>query len=239
MGELDRDALSDEVKVNLGRPTDDTTIDTRINRQLQLAQIRIARAHPWTDLYTSDNEAITATGVPGDSIYTNFPTNLKDIYSLRVKSTNETEARKITWVPQRQWDQLVGESSLISAGEVTHYTRWGTTIEWFRIPSTNFTLYRRYTKWPTDFASGSAVSELDNKDDIIIAFTTSVLFQSIGHGEDAARWFVIANSLLTQAINEEMQKPDISRMFRGASEERGQSNIDPWRDPFVRGGFID
>lgn len=238
MGDLNREELRNEVKGNLGRSTNDA-INERVNKQLHLAQIRIARAHPWTEMYTQDTKSVLASA---GSTYTDFPTGLKDIYSLRVATSSDTVSTRLIWVPQRQWDELIGESSLQPTGDVTHYTRWGSTIEWFRTPSENFTLYRRYTTWPVDFTSNPAggqdvnVSELDNKDDIIISLATSTLFHSLGAVEDAASWFGLAGSALGLAIQEEMQKPDISRVPRRGSGDADVSRVgNYWSDPFVRG----
>lgn len=239
MGDLTRTELRDEVKANLGRKTDDD-VDARVNRQLHLAQLRIARAHPWTELYANDSANVIVFDNPdADQSYTLFPARLKDIYSLNVRRLSDDRANKVEWIPQRDWDQLIAETSLHPTGKITKYTRWGSTIYWYRTPDEVFTLYRRYDTWPADFANDADTSDLENKDDIIIAFATSMLFQSIGNTQDAGRWFTIAAGMLNTAIGEEMQKPDISRRPRGAGDAAVRDGVNYWQDPFVKGVFTE
>lgn len=239
MGTLTRAELRAEVDANLGGrtlnlpSTDQAALETRINRQLHLAQIRIAREHDFSSMLRSDTDTVPATAT-----YTNLPTGLKEIYSLVRQEASLSQSVKLTWVPQRQWDQLIGSASSLPTGETTHYTLWGTAanpdgvIEWFRVPSSSFTLQRRYSLWPADFADDSKTSQLEDVDDIIIAAATERLFQSLGEMQEAVVWNAIYRDLIDKAIKEDIHKPDKSLLPRGARDGAAMA-YDPVRDPFV------
>lgn len=237
MGDLKRSELREEVEKNLGDrvETNDTPVQTRLNRHLHLAQIRIARAHPdgWRELNLSDEDTVTAAAT-----YDDLPENLRQLYSLRRKEIS-SHSPKLTYIPSRQWDQLLGDPSTVSSSvdEVTHYTLWGGgdgfTVEWYPEPASDFDLIRRYSIWPADFAGDNDTSDLDHKDDVLIALATSTLFQSLGMREDAARWFFVYQDLFRQAKELDMTRPDSAIVPRGASDEQRLVR-DPVSDPFVK-----
>jgi hypothetical protein len=169
--------------------------------------------------------------VPATVTYTGLPTNLKDIYSLG-RLVTATEIVKIVYVPQRQWDQLLGGQPT-QTGDVFHYTRWGTSLlEWYKVPTAIFTLLRRYSKWPAEFANDSAKSNLERKDDVLIAFATSWMFRSLGQLEESVGWHAEGQALLAAAIVEDQSQPDADMIPRGASAG-GQWNSDRVTDPFA------
>lgn len=302
--------LRDEVSKNLGgRGGSAGDQADRIDRHLNMAQVRIARAHDFTDLYRVDTDTVSPGGtdqttlsgaeaqgqtvlsvvssamflvgdtaevtltsgalhlsvisavadstsitladsLPSaaasgkkvrnvsathpDALYTGLPSTLKDIFSLMYREAGDDSRRKLTWIPQRQWDQLIQSSSSQSSGNVTHYTRWGTNrLEWYKTPSDDFLIERRYSVWPSDLVDGTE-SELKHKDDLIIAWATELMFHSTGMRTDGATWFAIRSQLLRDSISEDRSKPDIARVPLGASEAIGTGGINYWQDPFVK-----
>lgn len=232
MGTLTRSELREEVNANLGdrlanlQVNEVTSVTNRLNRALNMAQVRIARAHNFRELYVVDQDA----AAPATVTYTGLPSTLKDIYSLG-RITGATELVKIVYVPQRQWDQLLGGQPL-RTGDVFHYTRWGTSLlEWYKVPTATFTLLRRYSKWPANFANDNAVSDLARKDDILIAFTTSWLFRSLGQLEESVGWHAEGQALLQAAVVEDQAQPDADMIPRGASAE-SRGSFDRVTDPF-------
>lgn len=237
--------LRAEIDKNLGgRSSDEDPTNVRLNRHINLSLMRLARLHDWKETYKSDSVAIVPTGVPATDVsYTGLPSNLKELLSLMVDNSNTLQARKLTRVPVRQWDQLIGRAELLSTGEVTHYVLFhrtgsgsqsgGPTVEWFKVPDENFTLYRRYSIWPATLSADGGKPDLINKDDLIIADVTYYIFQSLGQGQKAAEWFALRSNLLGDAVREDMNRPDVSLIQRGAGDEIGVGP-DYWIDPFTQ-----
>lgn len=308
MAALTGSQLREEVSKNLGGRGASGDPAARIDRHLDMAQVRIARAHDFTDLYRLDTDTVSPGGtdqttlsgaeasgqtvlsvvssamfllndtaevaldaggvhlsvvsavadstsitladaLPSaaasgnvvrnvsathpDSLYTGLPSTLKDIFSLIYREAGNDIRRKLIWIPQRQWDQLIQNSGTRSSGPVTHYTRWGTNrLEWFMIPDTDFLIERRYSVWPDDLADGTP-SDLQYKDDLIIAWATELMFHSVGMRQDGATWFAIRSQLLKAAIDEDRSKPDIARVPFGTSETQ-PGGVNYWQDPFVK-----
>ena len=237
MGVLTRANLRAEVESNLGGRTN----TTRIDRQLHLAQIRIARAWNWQELVVREDRTITVTGVASaDKRSTTLSAiNVREILALG--HSIDTTPVKLISLPQRQWDQMINQPDKLvtTAGNPTHYMAYGgaggTILEWFPVKTVgNWTLHCQYTVWPTDFANDSAVSALDNKDDIILAACTSALFHSLGMADDGGRWFGVYRDMLRGAMEEDSYKPDVSLAPRRISEQDHGVVGDPVADPFVK-----
>ena len=237
MGTLNRGELRAEVNANLGNRTDSTpaNITTRVNRLLDLAQTQIAREYDWKELQEFDQAIITPTGTKTVDKYYNYSiSNLREFHALIRKATASEESHKLTQVPQRQWDRLVARTDLLSTGEDAYfYCLWKSRIEWFPVPTRQFTLDRRYTIWPAAFADDNETSDLDNKDDIIITCATHLAFQSLGMRDDAASFFGQYQNLIQRARVQDQKQPDLDQIPRGTTAGEVQNPL-PWGDPFVK-----
>lgn len=236
MGTLTRLELRTEVLKNLGDRPDDTEHQTRANRLLELAQVRIAREHDWEELRRLDTKSIIVTGTPAtDKFISLTDVTLRKLHSL-IRYVGSEQPIKLVELPSRQWAQL--ELSASASEEIqrdpTHYVHWAKgTVELYPIPNRNWTVQRRYTIWPTPFVDDNAVSDLDFKDDMLIALTTHNWFHSLGMAEDAALWFGISSDMLRNAIKDDERQPDKSFIPRSVKEGDLRSR-DPVADPFVK-----
>jgi hypothetical protein len=231
MGDLTRAQLRSAVAASLGNRTD---INASIDNWLNFAQRYIARRHDFRELRIVDEVTVIPVGVPAtDKTYSLGVTNLKEIYAL-LRQVGTDIAVKLTNVPNRQWQQLVGKPDAMGTGDAMWYTQYGNSVEFSPVPAQQFTLVRHYSKWPTLLTSDSQVSDYTNKDEIIIARATHEAFQSLGMLEDAGRWFSIADDLMDMAIKEDNYRPDEVFVARGVSEESSGPSSDPWADPFVK-----
>ena len=241
-GDLTRAEMRSEVLANLGNRPADTNNTTRVNRLLDLAQVRIAREYNWSELEVTDSALVAISGTPAlNRSYTAFQTiDLREIHTLSVATTDDREW-KLTQYPRWQFEQLfpaISAAVNVAAGDdfPLYYTVVGKdTILWWPEAKVQFTLWRRYTKWPLKFANDNAKSDFTFKDDIIIALTTHSAFLSLGQGEDSAVWFAVYRDLITKAIIEEGQTPDLDLINRGLTAgPEGVIATDPVADPFVR-----
>lgn len=235
MGTLTREELRAEIRKNTGNRPDSTDIQTRLNRLIELAQTRIARAHDWDELQLLDTKSITVVGVPAtDKVLDLSDVTVRYVHSLVRYVASETPF-KLIQMPQRQWAALhlsVGPDPDLE--DATHYVLWTpSTAELWPVPNRNWTVERRLTTWPATFADDNAKSQLNNKDDLIIALVTHSFFQSLGQREDAQQWFIIYRDMLRDSIVEDQRAPDRSFVPRGIREGVIE-NTKPWADPFVK-----
>ena len=231
MGDLTRAEMTEEVKKNLGNRVDFP--ETRVTRHLDLAQIRMARKHRFTELYRYDFVSIAPTGNPDVDYIHTFPVKIRDIHSLVRVNDNETPI-KLIGMSFRQWAQTIGQTQEHTTGDPTHYVRSSPEIiQFWPVPSRSFTLVRRYIVWPGNLTLSGTKSGFEKKDDIIIAFATSSIFHSLGQKDDASNYFNIANSLLEDAILQDMERHDESWLPYGVSES-SIATVDYVTDPFVR-----
>lgn len=244
---LTRANFREEVDKNLGgRVATQDPSYTRLDRHLDLTMTRLGRAHEWKEMFRADTDTVTYTGAPAtDAIYSNLPTNTKEIHGLMRYKSGDTQVQVLGRLPSRQWDQLIGKAQTLPIGDVTHYMVWNRTpsnpagtpvIEWYRVPDATFTLYRRLSLWPVMGVGVAGVAGLINKDDLIIADCTHALFQSLGEREEAAVWYSIARDLFEKAKAEDLTRPDLDIIPRGLSAA-DITGPDYWTDPFVRGVY--
>lgn len=235
MGTLTRAQLRSEVNKNLGDPeSSDSGATARLNQILNFAQLQIARRRDYQEMRTRDSASITVTGTPAtDKLYTHGISNLRKLFWL-IRQVGSDRGVKLVRLLDRQWAQLLTPPDAYGTSDTLAYIEASKTqLEWFPVPGQNFTLYRAYSKWPTTLSAEGTPSDLDNKDDLIVAKATHFAFQSTGAREDAATWFAIARNLERDAILEDKRQPDRSAVPRGISEANLIAT-NPVSDPFHR-----
>jgi hypothetical protein len=254
-GILTRDELTEEVSKNLaGRALDDDPTYARIYRHLNLAQQRIARAKgvKWSELKEERAIGIAVTGNVNTDAFVDIYAKvlsgsahkLRRIHSIRIVENLSTDHKLVRRLP-RQWDRLFPDSrayaTSTSTSDITNYVEWKNNIQLYRVPAAAYSLTLRYSRWPTDFSTQSTPSttksDLDGKDDMIIALATHNLLQSLGMREDAQQWFAIYSDLLRDAKADQDDEPDESRIPDGTSETSAPYANEYWRDPFVHGEY--
>lgn len=246
MGTLNRAELRDEVVANLGGRIEFDTADTSekdtLDRALERAQERIVRRNrtTWAELrrYSPDGFVVSGT-VAVDAIYpnTDYPASLHKWRGIFRQESTE-EAVKLIGLSRGQWGSLIGQNSTLATGRVTHYTEEADVnglrqLLWFRVPRVNIALYRYYSVFPAALTDLTA-SELENKDDLLIAFATSHCFKSLQQFDEANQWMGDFNSELGQALMDNLVEPDIQQIHRNYSAD-GIRGPNPWQDPFYKG----
>jgi hypothetical protein len=237
MAGLTKAQLRIEIQGNLGNRTD---IDTRIDTWLELSQQYVATHHDFREMMFLDEVTIVPVNDPAvDKLYSHGISNLKEIYTL-LRQVGTEFAVKLTSVPNRQWQQLLGKPDTGTTGDAVWYTLFGSdTIELSPVPNRTYKLQRFYSKWPSVFASDSAVSDFEQKDELLIARTTYQAFQSLGMREDAAHWFAVSENLLKSTTDDDRYRSDTTFIARGISEAAPAEFGEPWADPFVRSTSVE
>lgn len=237
MGTLPLSTLRDEIQSNLGNreDSDPVAITTRINRLINLSQENIAREHSWRELSKRTPRAVLISTVDESSIDLSI-TNLRKLHSLVFRLTSGAiDPYKLVELEDRQWDELIGKADEWELGiDPVYYRKIDNTIFLYPEPTRSFILDQYYTIWPTTLSEDDDTSDLDQKDDLIIADTTRWLFESMGQLEDAARWERTYDKRLAKAIRFNRNRPDLLVIPRGIKEARTTGRINTWADPFFR-----
>lgn len=229
MGTLTLDGMKSEIRAALGNRTD---LDTRLTRIINLAQMRIARIRRWEELESIYTNTTPYTGVPADDKFLSFPGNMRDIYSVVLKYG--AESRKLTRFPNRVWDRQIPMPEYWATGKPSAYTLHRNVMEFWRIPDANYPLVARGVEWPVAFSDTlpDATSQLDQKDDMLIALSTSWCFMTLKDTETSRKWWSIYANMLNAAIGEEAEKPDLDQLPNPGVSGQGFSG-DYWRNPWV------
>lgn len=236
MGLLTLDEFKEELRVHLGRRESE---DDRLTRCLNLAQTRIARVHRWEELEDTETGTFTITAsITDDSLIdtTSFASSIRDIYSIRV-TDGVTRAKKLRRITPRKFDEQIPDMEIMLRGLPHLYMsfRKHTVIQVYKSPEEAFDWTFRFSNWPTAFtdATPTAVSDLDEKDDMLINLTTSYIFHSLGKQESADKFWGIYASMLKEATGAELEKPDqiIMPDFE-FSDARRNTNVPGYLDPF-------
>ena len=229
MGTLTQTELQDEVRSALGGRTD---LDSRMTRGLNLSQMRIARLSRWEELEAIYTGSTAYTGTPADDKFLALPTNLRDVYSVRL--IDGTNSRKLTRLTNRIWDRRIPAPEALATGRPRYYTLHRNVMEFWKVPDAAYSVTIRAVEWPTAFTTSdlSAVSDLDQKDDMIIALTTSWFYMTLGNEEMANKWWRIYRNMAIAAGAEESEKPDLD-VLPNAGVSSGGTPGDYYADPFV------
>lgn len=225
MGTLTHADLKTEVMDHLANPSDLTA--AKVTRHLNLAQEQIARVRDFEEMKRVGSYTLAITGTPATDKLLAVGMTVREIYSLRV--VDGTNSRRLTRIGQRKWDRLVPEPDQFATGLPSDYMLWNNVIEFWRVPDDNYPLHLRWSIWPTVLSTDGQQSDLDEKDDILIFFAVSTLFNSRGNTTEGAKFFNFGAQRLRDAVREDETKPDL--LIR--AEERVPI-AEPWKDPFVR-----
>lgn len=232
MGDITVQNFIDEITASFGNRTD---IDnTRIIRALNFSQKRIARVHDWEELQIVTTGTLPFTGSAAADKLINRPANLRKIYSFRLTHPTDTNiARKITYIPYRVWDRRVPAPEAFARGKPDIYTMWREKIEIWPVGDAAHAYEIRHSNFPAAFTTGglSALSDLDNKDDLIQTLTMSYLYLTLRQPAMANTYFATYKEMVDSASLTESEKPDSAQ---GSDEVRGGVPNDYWVDPFVR-----
>ena len=167
----------------------DSTVDSYINQ----SQRGIARLHTFSEMYKTE-ETVT---VASQKHYT-YPERMKNIFSIRL--IDNGSSRKLIRVDSRRFDDLVPYPENLSEARSTHYIDFGTYFEVYPIPDAIYSLYMRISKFPKALTADSDESDLDEKDDIIIAGANGYGMEELRELDDATYWFKRFRELLNEAI---------------------------------------
>lgn len=226
MGTLTLDGLKSEIRAGLGNRTD---FDSRLDDVINLSQMRIARRHRWEELERMYTRTPSITSSAYDDKFLAFPGNLRDVYSVLL--LDGFQSRKLTRVPYRRWDRVIPAPEQFSRGHPSHYTLFRNTMELWKVPDAAYQYIIRAVIWPAALSDSSSVSDLDQKDDMIITLTTSWLLLTSGREESANKWWRIYRNMMNDAGAEEEERPDLD-ILPGKGAAGSSPSAPYYSDPF-------
>lgn len=227
MGTLTLAEIKTEVLTNLGGRSDQ---DDRITRIINLAQVRIARRGNFRELRALLSDTTSAAGGETGKFLA-VPATLREIFSLVL--LDGTSSRKLTQITAKQFDKYVPAPQVYDTGRPSIFILYKDFIEFWRVPDQAYEVRLRCNLWPTAFTdtSTSATSDLDEKDDIIIALTTAMIFDSLRMEKDADKYFKIYGSMMREALDESEYQPgqDIVPAFEVGAGDTTDYHLNPWQ----------
>lgn len=241
MGDLSGKQLIDRIEKIIGNRTD-TSRTNDILVWLNLAQTRIARAHPWRELLgeheevaASEKVTLTRAGFPASDIL-----SVHVHYQDRTTRMRQVPYRQYTFIAQKRFGTGGPDS-----GAIRRRPRLYAVLEdsdevflyLWPIPETGVTttLTIFYRRTPTSLTDGATTSLLQRKDDMLIALAAHIGFHELGMRTDAGQYFAQYTDMLNDAKMQDLERSD--RLTTNLGIEESANDVlsgDPWSDPFIR-----
>jgi len=215
--------MREEVRAGMGQDGD---IEPRIDKALNLAQQRIARAHRFEELFVSTDLSTTAST---QTLSLSSITNLDTIYSVVL--VDSTSSRRLEKIQNRTWDKAIAQLQSTTEARPIYYSIWGTsTLQFLPTPDAVYTIRVKYSKWPADLTDDNTSSDLLNKEDLIIEYALHHLHKMSGNFDSADLHFRNFRNMLKEAIESDQFSPD------GVIQPDFEHNYgsDYYLNPFIR-----
>lgn len=225
MGLLTLTELQDEVRSSLGGRIDQ---NARLTRALNIAQQRIVRMHDFDEMEVLQDSTCSYTPDDNDRFIT--ISNLREVYSVII--LKDAESLKLTQVPARRWDKVIPKPEYSARNKPRIYRMWASKLEVWPMPDQAYPIRLAYTKWPTALAAPGDVSELIQKDDLLVEAALTYILRSLGKDDDADRHEAIFKRLFKESLTSDSTKPDME--FLDVYSSGGAFGGTPWADPFVK-----
>lgn len=206
MANMNGSAIVAEIQKNItGRSDVDAT---RILLLLNLMQMRLCKSFDFhelqtVDIGTSSSDPYIQNGTATYSLATILSVTAGTIRAIHEIRRIDTDYILVKELLVRRQDETVPQADFFALDVATHYIRTGDEILVLKTPDASEGLLIRWSVYPTAIATGTA-STLENKDDLLIAMTTSWIFMSLRMTEEGSRWLEIAINIANNSL--EMQE---------------------------------
>lgn len=228
--------LAGEVKCGLGNRKD---TDGRIVTALNLAQERIARLYDFSEMSKTVMSTLTYTGVLADDMMLPMPDvapYIREIFSVVLM--DGSSSHKLTAVPTRTWDKVLGDASALSGSDAPYfYTIWDyatAQAEIYPLPTRTFSVKWRLSQWPTPLVNPSDRSIFRFKDELIIEGAIIYLMFSLGKEEDAAKHIRKLAGYMEEATKADPKEPDLDVQPNPINVMQGDFQGAYWTNPFIK-----
>ena len=226
MGTLTLGVVRSQVKLALGNRED---LDEHINSLINTCQMRLARFFDFEEMISLDNLTVAYTGVKLTDASISLPTYTRDVHSISVIDGDDYYI--VEPIDRRTWkDRFFNAIVSGTTSRPTQYCVFSNKIEVFPAPDKAYSSKLRRSKWPADLSTDESKSELNQKDDLLIALTICWTLYHLNNTERANAYWAVFRSMVKEAIDSQTSKPDLYQKIDLMNPI--QSNY--WKDPFVR-----
>ena len=226
MGTLTLGDIRSQTKLALGNRED---LDEHINSLINTCQMRLARFFDFEEMISLDDLTIAYTGVKLTDASISLPTYTRDVHSISVIDGDDYYI--VEPIDRRTWkDRFFNAIVSGTTSRPTQYCVFSNKIEVFPAPDKAYSSKLRRSKWPADLSTDESKSELNQKDDLLIALTICWALYHLNNTERANAYWAVFRSMVKEAIDSQTSKPDLYQKIDLMNPI--QSNY--WKDPFVR-----
>ncbi len=245
MGVLTNTELQDQVREGLGNRTEK---DALIVRGLNVAETVIARKKDFPELRQDPVDSVTVASNNSYALSTLLVAGghetynrVRQIYSLAV--IDGTSYYPLDAIEPREWEKKVpSHASTDRESRPNSYTRYtDTKLYFWPTPDSAYVIRFSYSLWPTTIqhtagvitvggvdntpGEADAVSELEDKDDLIISYATMWCYSMLGNTKKAGHFFGMYQSQLPEAEKDTTRKDvEPGKTARNAVRNNEQSS---------------
>lgn len=221
--------IKNQVVYNLGGRNDDNTLE-QIKFQANFVQRILAATYEWEDL-----QAIASPSFVVDQYeYTEAELSLttpQRIYAVAMNDGTNWQL-PMTEVSKWIWNRDYAPSLAAESRQPTVFSRFGGKFYFFRPPDDTYELRIEYLKKPTAITGDNTVLSFEDKDELIVALTTGMMWLATGEIELSDKWLKLATPMI-DSFN--LDSSRILNYISPGNRARKSSSSTPWADPFDRG----
>ena len=227
MGDLSLLQMRNQVKLALGNRDD---LDEHLDSLINTCQMRIARFFDFEEMLSLVDLSIGYTGVALADSSVSLPTKTRDVYGVTI--VDGSDYYTVNAVDRPTWkNTFFVDIPTAGKDRPAHYCIFSSTIELYPPPDKAYTAKLRRSKWPADLTDDDSLSELDTKDDLLIALSICWTLYHLNNVERGNAYWAMFRSMLKEAMGSQNVKPDL---YQKIDALRPSANTSYWKDPFVR-----
>ena len=218
--------IRSQVKLALGNREE---LDEHINSLINTCQMRLARFFDFEEMISLDDLTVAYTGVKLTDASISLPTYTRDVHGISIIDGDNYYV--VEPIDRRTWKARYFNAIVSgTTSRPTQYCIFSGTIEIYPAPDQAYAAKLRRSKWPVDLSTDESKSELNQKDDLLIALSICWTLYHLNNTERANAYWAVFKSMVKEAIDSQTVKPDLYQKLDVMSPI--QSNY--WADPFVR-----
>ena len=205
MGTLTLGDIRSQVKLALGNRED---LDEHINSLINTCQMRLARFFDFEEMISSDDLTVAYTGVKLTDASISLPTYTRDVHGISIIDGDNyyivAPIDRRTW-KTRYFNAIVSGTT----SRPTQYCIFSGTIEIYPAPDQAYSAKLRRSKWPVDLSTDESKSELNQKDDLLIALTICWTLYHLNNTERANAYWAVFRSMVKAVSYTHLTLPTI------------------------------
>ena len=222
MGDVTLAEIRNQVKLALGNRED---LDSELAPMVNTCQMRIARFFDFEEMLSLEDLTISYTGVALTDSSVSLPTKTRDIYGITV--VDGSDYYTVHAVDRSTWkNRFFPDLATAGPDKPSHYCTFSTSIEVYPPPDKEYTAKLRRSKWPEDLKTDEDKSELNQKDDLLIALTICWVLYHLNNTERGNAYWAMVKSMVGEVIDAQTTKP---ALFQTISSMRPVGN---WTNQF-------